>query len=457
MFIAPIRLAAFVLLAAAFAGPAAAQLPGGLGGAVGDVTSGVGGAVGRVGDTVEGTSTGVLDRADGAVDTLRERTTRELRAARETEANLLRRAHPDIIDVDRNGDIVVRSEVVAVAPSTDALAAARARGFTISQTTEESALGLTIVVLRAPSGMSTRNAVDALREIDPAGTYDFNHVYLGAGANEPGAPGARQSSGGGGSASGRIGLIDSGVDASHPALAGLSIRQRGFVGSNAIAGAHGTAVASLLAGDAPDFHGAAPGASLSVADVYGGQPNGGGAAAIVAALGWLAEQRTGVVNVSLVGPPNRALEAGVRAMVARGFVIVAAVGNDGPSAPPLYPAAYPGVIGVTGVDARDRVLPEAGRGGQVDFAAPGSDITAAAPGGGYARVRGTSYAAPIVAGLIARNLSAPNPDAAARAEAQLTSSAADLGARGADQTFGAGVVGRELRNSEQRVAARNRR
>jgi subtilisin family serine protease len=103
------------------------------------------------------------------------------------------------------------------------------------------------------------------------------------------------------------------------------------------------------------------------------------------------------------------------------------------------------VVGVTGVDAHNRVLPEAGRGAQVDFAAPGSDIAAAGPGGRYVTVRGTSFAAPIVAALIARGLGAPDPSAAARAEAALAQEAVDLGARGADPVYGAGLVGADLR------------
>jgi subtilisin family serine protease len=227
------------------------------------------------------------------------------------------------------------------------------------------------------------------------------------------------------------------------------LQQRGFAGPQALANTHGTEVASLLVGDDGAFRGAAPGASLYVADVYGGRPTGGGVSAIVAAMAWLAQSRATVINISLVGPPNGALESAVRAAIARGHVIVAAVGNDGPSAPPLYPAAYPGVVGVTGVDARNRVLPEAGRGAQVDFAAPGSDMSAASLGGGYAPVRGTSFAAPIVAGLIARRMTTPSTENATRAEGELSHAAQDLGARGPDRTFGAGLVGAEVRHAAQ--------
>lgn len=456
--------AAFALLASA--APAAAQLSdlrgtvGGVVGSVGDTVGNVGGAVGNVGgavggavgDTVGGLRDTVGETVD-RVDDLGRRTVRELREARAQTTETLRRQYPDLVDVDRDGALVLRSEVLALSPTSAALEAARAQGFSIAETQET--LGLTIVTLRAPNGMTTRRAIETLRELDPEGAYEYNHVYVGAGVSSS-SPARMLQAGdrGGGGAMTRVGLVDSGVDVSHPAFANASLRQRGFVAREAIADDHGTAVGSLLVGADADFHGAAPGASLYVADVYGGSPAGGGASAIVAAFGWLAEQGAPVINVSLVGPPNRALEAGVRALIARGHIVVAAVGNDGPNAPPLYPAAYEGVVGVTGVDARNRALPEAGRGAQVDFAAPGSDMAAAGPGGSYARVRGTSYAAPIVAGLLARQLSAPGPDAAARAQAALAQQAADLGSRGPDRTFGAGLVGADLRTAPQNVAAR---
>jgi len=81
----------------------------------------------------------------------------------------------------------------------------------------------------------------------------------------------------------------------------------------------------------------------------------------------------------------------------RGIRVVAAVGNDGPAAPPQYPASYPGVIAVTAVDGKGRALPEAGKPVHLDFAAPGADMAAALPGRGYSRVRGTSFAAPLAA------------------------------------------------------------
>src|SRR3546814_5066803 len=89
------------------------------------------------------------------------------------------------------------------------------------------------------------------------------------------------------------------------------------------------------------------------------------------------------------------------------MLIVAALGNNGPAAPHAYPASYRGVLAVTGVDAKDRLLPEAGRALHVDFAAPGDDVLAATGTDSRDRLRGTSFAAPLVAGRLELRYPAP--------------------------------------------------
>jgi len=198
-----------------------------------------------------------------------------------------------------------------------------------------------------------------------------------------------------------------------------------------------------------------PGATLYAADVYCGQPVGGSAERVAQALAWMARERVPVVNVSLVGPTNRLLEQAVHALAGRGQLVVAAVGNDGPAAPPLYPAAYPDAVGVTGVTSRRRVLPEAAQGPQVQFAAPGADLAVAGSSdGGYGTARGTSFAAPVVAGLLAAQLISPDPGAARAAVQALARQAMDLGASGRDPVFGWGLVGETLRTAPERVQAR---
>jgi subtilisin family serine protease len=388
---------------------------------------------------------------------------RALEDLRRLRVRELLRTNRAALERDPRGEPIIRTELIAFSPTDEALTNAQAEGFEIRRRSELNGLDETLVVLVAPRGMSTRRALQRLRRLDPGGTYDFNHIYVEsgevtlssaalvpiagaqvpiAGAQVPiaGALATSDSS----AARARVGLIDGGVDKAHPVFSEVLVHQHGCA-SVPVPSAHGTAVASLIAGRAGNFHGAAPAAELFSADVYCGIATGGAVDTVAEAMAWMARERVPVVNVSLVGPENVTLAGVVRVLIARGHVVVAAVGNDGPSARPLYPASYPGVVGVTGVDARKKVLLEACRGPQVDFSAPGADMAAAMSTETFASVRGTSFAAPIVAGLIAAQLREPDRAAAERAIAQLGQQAVDLGSRGVDKVYGNGLVGDSLR------------
>jgi hypothetical protein len=374
-----------------WSGSGSAQLlPGGLVPPVGQVLGGVGGVSGQ-------TAAVVGNRLDIGPAIAPVGNLLDLRRARIAQ---LLRDNRAVLDRDEEGAPVRRDAVIALDPSPAALAQAEAQGFRILARETIDGTGIAVTRLAPPKGTDVREAVKLLRQADPAGVYDYDHVYEPAGgALLPMSHALATNGTQGGRA---IGLIDGGVGR-HPAFAGIAIEQRGFTPGGVRASGHGTAVASLLVGQAGAFRGSAPGVALFAADVYGGSTANGSAEGIARAMGWLAANRVHVVNVSLVGPRNRLIEASVKALQAKGITVVAAIGNDGPAAPVQYPAAYPGVVAVTAVDARDRQLPEAGRAARVDLAAPGADMAAALPGGGYEKVRGTSFAAPLVAGLLARS------------------------------------------------------
>ena len=386
-------------------------------------------------------------------------TVRRLEPGKLTDVRLLKvrdliRKHSEVIEADPQGAAIVRNEVLALPSSPAALEKARAAGFVVARERSLEGLETSLLVLRVPPGMNTRKALKKLRALDSSGTYDFNHVYTESGVVEPTPARAVETNPSAATTSGaadanvpvpaRIGLIDSGVDVAHPVFRDASITTHGC-GGQPVANAHGTAVASLMVGRSEKFRGAAPIAALYAADVYCGVPTGGAVDAVADALAWLARERVPIINVSLVGPANRMLENVVRIVVARGHLVIAAVGNDGPAAPPLYPAAYSGVVGVTAVDAKQRALLEAARGEQVDFAAPGADIAAAGSNQAYAAVRGTSFAAPIVAGLLVAEMPEPDAERAKVALATLARLAIDLGSPGLDTTYGHGLVGDTLR------------
>lgn len=335
-----------------------------------------------------------LDSVSGLPEAIAEAGAGTLLDLRRLRLQELIRGNRNQLESDGNGQPVRRGVLVAIEPDPLSLQLAARAGFRVIADETDPIIGLRSVQLAVPRGMSARDGLKRLRSAAPQIQADYDHVFEPAGgglmplnaalASVSGAGGVRV-----------VGMIDGGV-ASHPSLAGASIEQNGFSGSPQPTG-HGTAVASLLVGSQGPFRGAAVGATLYVADVYGGNRAAGSATAIVKALGWLAGHRAQVINISLVGPPNKLVERAVQLVQRRGIQLVAAVGNDGPSAPPQYPASYAGVMAVTAVDGRGKALVEAGKATHLDFAAPGADMAAAVPGKGYSRVRGTSFAAPLAA------------------------------------------------------------
>lgn len=359
--------------------------------------------------------------------------------------------YPRQVERDPRGAPVVRAVILALSPDAQALQQALARGFVIQDDQAVAALGGRMVTLLVPRGLATERALQQLRSADPRGSYDFDHLFVESAATAPAIATAVAAGTMPAAVDVRVGLIDGGVDAAHPVFATRPPQLSGC-GGRPVPGSHGTAVASLFVGRAPEFHGAAPGAELHAVDVYcGGDAPGGRVRDIVLALSALMDAQVRVINISVVGPDNAVLASAVRQVLARSIVIVAASGNDGPNARPLYPAAYPGVVAVSAVDARAKVLLEACAGEHVSFAAPGADMLAAVPGTAYAAVRGTSYAAPLVAGLIAKAL-ATDGAATDRVIGQLAATARDLGRKGRDSRYGYGVVGTDLRTDPRHFA-----
>lgn len=375
-----------------------------------------------------------LDPAESLLDQLEDSVLDEIEDARRDAVNTLVRANRDVLERGPGGNAVLRGEVLVVDPDIVLLTLAQQSGFRIIEDRTESALGLRYVRLRAPGGTRAQAALRILRSLDPDGLFALNTVYLPSGM-------AAHFSGGYAAQTHRdltVGVIDAGVPAQAPVFAAGQVEARHFRGTSVVPHDHGLQIAAILGSG----NGVVPGARILAADVYGGQPTGGSADTLIRALGWMAESDVRVVNISIVGPENLALRAAVQRFTDQGRLIVAAVGNDGASARPLYPAAYEAVIAVTGVDANGDILPEAVRGDHVDFAARGMDMVWPSLDGRSVQVRGTSFATPIVTGLLAREtLLSGSTEAALSA---LTMQARDLGRRGKDRVYGHGLVGDSL-------------
>jgi hypothetical protein len=204
-------------------------------------------------------------------------------------------------------------------------------------------------------------------------------------------------------------------------------------------GVHGTAVASLVAGAAPDARGVAPGANLLSVRVTAAD---GSSDAFSLAKGILAAVDAGarVVNVSLGGHASSPLLAeAVERAIAAGVAVVAAAGND-QAARLAWPAAYPGVVSVGTTDAAgiQAIFSNSGEG--LQLTAPGYAVQAAGAAGTRISFTGTSASAPVVSGAIAALLSqSPNLSPLQAADI-LAAYSNDGGAAGADPDYGRGTV-----------------
>jgi subtilisin family serine protease len=236
-----------------------------------------------------------------------------------------------------------------------------------------------------------------------------------------------------------VAVIDSKIDAKHPDLAGVIADEDDVLATGGPAHMHGTAMAGAIAAHSR-LVGVAPKVRLLAVRVFSGPEDSaqGSTFDILKGLDWAASRNARIVNMSFAGPSDPLLREMLGKAHARGMVLIAAVGNAGPRSPPLYPAAYPDVIGVTATDADDRLLPQANRGPQVAVAAPGVNILAAAPDDKYQITTGTSVAAAHVTGVAALMLAqdpALKPDDVRK---RLLSSVRVI--PGARRDVGAGVV-----------------
>jgi Subtilase family len=245
-----------------------------------------------------------------------------------------------------------------------------------------------------------------------------------------------------------VGIIDTEVsNAASLSLANFKAKRIFTDADKPAAPDHGNAVAAIMAATGNGFEGLAQGTSLRAAGVMREVAPGVNATntlLVAQALDWMVGEKVQVVNLSLGSASDAVLAAVVSKTQGTGMVLVAAAGNGGPSAAPSYPAAYPGVIAVTAVDANKRLYARANRGSYIAIAAPGVDVwvPVATSGSKGKYVSGTSFASPFVAAAVAQSVASQataQPAATPQAHIQkLCSKATNLGTTTAE--FGCGLL-----------------
>ena len=236
-----------------------------------------------------------------------------------------------------------------------------------------------------------------------------------------------------------IAVIDSGIDAGHPELANAIADSFDALGSKEGAHVHGTGIAGAIAARGR-LRGSAPEARILAIRAFGGSPSGAQSSSyvIIKSLNYAVLHGAQIINMSFAGPKDLLVERGIAATAARDVVLVAAAGNAGPKSPPLFPAANPNVIAVSGTDSQDRLFAASNRGVHIALAAPGTEIFLPAPDQKYQMASGTSFSAAYVSGIVALLLERNPALKPGEVRAILTSTARDLGTPGRDDLFGHG-------------------
>ena len=238
----------------------------------------------------------------------------------------------------------------------------------------------------------------------------------------------------------KLALLDSGVDLSHPMLAGVSIKQKNLLGNDWEEGqGHGTALASVMAGTNSGVQGIAPRSeilSYRVIDKTGKTDSYTVASGIVKAV----QDGARVINLSLGAKHgNDVLKQAVEYARENGVNIIAAVGNDGEGLV-NFPAAYDGVIGVSSVGKSGQISSFSNYGEGVDIVAPGVGVLAAWELQEMVSFSGTSVSSAIVSASIAAELSKDSTLTSHEVENLLLRYANEAGKPGYDLIAGHGVL-----------------
>ena len=286
---------------------------------------------------------------------------------------------------------------------------AREHGLTFVDGWPMPMIGVDCFIMAVPDGRSAKAAADELAHDSKVSWAEPVQLYEAQGGSAshndplyPAQPAAkawdladlhRVSTGRGV----KIAVIDSGIQADHPDLAGQVILNRNFVaGQNEVAEDHGTGVAGVIAARSDNgigIAGIAPGARLlglracwqqQEATVCDGL-------SLAKALYFAVGEKADIINLSLSGTDSRLLKTLLQAALDRGSIVVTAYDKNKPEGG--FPASVPGVIAVSDGSF-------AGISGQA-YIAPGRDVPTTEPGGRWFLVNGSSFSAAHVSGLAA--------------------------------------------------------
>lgn len=243
----------------------------------------------------------------------------------------------------------------------------------------------------------------------------------------------------------KIAVVDTGVQLSHPDLAGKISGGYDFINNDSVAdddhghGTHVAGIAASMTNNAIGSAGVSWGAKIMPVKVL--NSSGFGTYSTVSnGITYAADNEARVINLSLGGYSfSQTMQAATDYAYNRGTLVAAAAGNDGDSTV-IYPAGNANVLGVAATDSSDKRASFSNYNVYVDVSAPGVNILSTYKGSRYAYMSGTSMAAPFASGLAALILSQNSTMDVSAVSDTITQHSDDLGATGRDNYYGYGRI-----------------
>jgi thermitase len=250
----------------------------------------------------------------------------------------------------------------------------------------------------------------------------------------------------------KVGIVDTGIDQTHPDLSGKTVNCADSLNGILVEGTcvddnmHGSHVAGTISARTNNgigVAGVAPNSSFAICKALRTAAGTGLTSDVANCINWTHTRGSRVISMSLGGGQSTTLRNAVvsawKGGAANGSVLVAAAGNDG-NATVNYPAGYAEVVSVAATDHNDARASFSNANSDVEIAAPGVSVLSTIPGGQYARLSGTSMATPHVSGVAGVLWQLFPGDTAAGIRGRLTAAVDDRGPAGRDSSYGFGRV-----------------